>query len=320
MNYIPYPRLDLDNHADLVGWRLKADKVDGDWTDLKEYLAESARLISGKHPISKCWYCELPQGDDFARDVEHFRPKNQALPLTAKQIKKIENLSGIKYEQNDTAGNYPWLIFDYRNYRIVTAITNRGGAKHIYFPLAKSTTRLIAGQYPWSTNEFPYFLDPTNKHDANLLYVKPNGEIAPIAPKIQLTQTDFDNLPIGWKNDGFNYLRAVVTIELFRLNDSVFKKGRQEVYENCRNLVDMLLLIISENPDSKLIPSLIENITLMALPSAPFSLAAKCALIGYNTFNEANADTENAVKKLINQIITHIENQIKKLVIDWYKP
>ncbi len=195
MVYIPYPRTDLDTHPDLASWRAKANKREGDWKQLKDFLADSARVVAGKHPVTKCWYSELPQGDDFARDVEHFRPKNQASPLTAKQIKDIEQVAGITYEQDASTGRYPWLEFDYRNYRIVSAKTNRGGAKHIYFPVAKNGTRLVAGQFPWVQAEYPYFLDPANKHDASLLFVKPNGEIAPLAPKTALTQADFDDLP-----------------------------------------------------------------------------------------------------------------------------
>jgi hypothetical protein len=206
MNYIPYPRFDLDNHPDLVAWRAKENKVEGDWTDLKNYLAENARIIKDKHTISKCWYTELPQGDDFAKDVEHFRPKNQASPLSAKQIKEIEALASIKYEQDETVGSYNWLEFDYRNYRLVTAKPNRGGGKHVFFPIAKGKTRLTSTQYPWTNNEFCYFLDPANKYDASLLMVRPNGEIAPLAPKTQLNQSDFDGLPGTWNNTGFNYL------------------------------------------------------------------------------------------------------------------
>jgi hypothetical protein len=315
MNYIPYPRIDLDTHKDLVIWRTKATKSDGDWTDLKEYLAENARIIKGKHPISKCWYSELPQGDDFARDVEHFRPKNQASPLSAKQIKEFEALAMIKYEQDEIVGSYNWLEFDYRNYRLVTAKPNRGGGKHVYFPIAKGKARLTNTQNPWSEQEYYYLLDPTNKNDTLLLMVKPNGEIAPLAPKTQLIQDDFDGLPETWQENGFNYLRAMVTIKLYRLNDAVFLAGRKEVFDKITRLTSLLELCTKTNADKRIINSTIEDIAMSIIPSAPFSLAAKSALIAYQP-NNGNSE----VTAIIQSILLKVETQIKELTVDWNKP
>lgn len=319
MIYIPFPRTDLDNHPDLVRWRAKANKSNGDWKLLKEFLADSARIIQGKHPLTKCWYSELPQGDDFARDVEHFRPKNQASPLSEKQIESIENASGIKFEQDTSIGRYPWLEFDYRNYRIVSAITNRGGAKHIYFPIAKNSVRLATGQFPWVQVEYPYFLDPTNRHDASLLFVKPNGEIAPLTAKTDLLQADFDNLPESWNNDGFNYLRAMVTIKLYRLDDSVFVKGRKEVFDKISRLLEHLVLCIDENVVDKLKKRIIEDIIEATLPSAPFSLAAKSALNAYITPNGTNSMVTSSLNNIIKQILNKIEQKVAVLLIDWSK-
>lgn len=315
MNYIPYPRVDLNSHPDLINWRANVNKTDGDWTDLKEYLADNARIINGKHPISKCWYSELPQGDDFARDVEHFRPKNQASPLSAKLIKEIEALASIKYEQDEAVGSYNWLEFDYRNYRLVTAKPNRGGGKHIFFPIAKGKTRLTNTQYPWTHQEYYYLLDPTNKNDTLLLMVKPNGEIAPIAPKTQLVQADFDGLPNTWNNNGFNYLRAIVTIKLYRLNDAVFVAGRKEVYDKIISLTSLLELCIKTNADKGILDKTIEDIVNAIIPSAPFSLAAKSALIAYQPIN-GNSE----VTTIIQRILQKVEAQINALIIDWSKP
>lgn len=320
MIYIPYPRTDLDTHCDLVRWKNQTSKKKGDWSKLKDFLSEAPRIIIGKHPIPKCWYSELPQGDDNAKDVEHFRPKSKAYPLSAKQILEIEKSSGLKYEQDNSVGNYQWLEFDYRNYRLVTAKTNRGGAKHVYFPLAKTTNRLGVGKFPWVDNEFPYFLDPTNKFDTSLLFVKPNGEITPIAPKTQLTQADFDNLPATWKNDGFNYIRAIVTIKLYRLNDAIFIKGRKEVYDKIARQLDFLIKCISSNVDEKIKLLYIEDIIDGALPSAPFSLAAKCALIGFIPPENTESNVICEIKSIIANILLQIDNKTNSLTIDWERP
>lgn len=320
MNYIPYPRLDLDNHPDLVTWRNKINKISGDWTNLKEFLADSARIDDSIHPITKCWYSEMYQGDNYALDVEHFRPKNQASPLTPKQIASIEKEFGFKYEQDISTGNYNWLEFDYRNYRIVSAITNRGGAKHIYFPIAKGTNRLTATQEPWLVSEFQYFLDPANKHDVSLLYVKPNGEIAPITPQTQLTQADFDNLPTSWQNDGFNYLRAAATIKLYRLNDKVFVKARKYVYDDIKFRLDTITILLNENPNSAIKSRLIKDLAKLLLPSAQFSLTANCALKAYITPSGTIAEISDLMTKIRNGILEEIQKQIHAMTIVWNRP
>lgn len=313
MNYIPYPRTDKDSHPDLVAWRFNLLKKDGTWKLLKTFLHECTKILNATDALPKCWYSELPQGDNYALDVEHYRPKGSGDPLTVKQIKEIEVLGNMKYEQNEISGTYAWLKFDYRNYRLVTATPNRAGAKHIYFPISKNTTRLTNGQFPWCTDEYSYFLDPTNKEDTSLLFVKPNGKIAPTAPCTQLLYEDYNNLPNAWRNDGFNYLRAVVTIKMFRLNDTIFIQGRKKVYDDTLNALVSLDILLSENTQSEVIPRFIENIVKAVLPSAPFSLAAKSALKAF----QSERISKQIFAKIKHRIITSIDNEINSIVIDW---
>lgn len=106
MVYIPFPQTALNDDADLTDWRNKTNKKAGNWTSLKPFLAKQAQVLDGIHPIPKCWYSELPQGDDFALDVEHFRPKNQASPLNKKQLKKVEAETGFVLRQDIAVGAY----------------------------------------------------------------------------------------------------------------------------------------------------------------------------------------------------------------------
>jgi hypothetical protein len=125
MNYIPFPRLDLDKHPDLMKWRAKNHKQEGDWKILKSYLHACTQIGNVIQTLPKCWFSELPQGDDYALDVEHFRPKNSGNALSARQVKQIEQYANITIRQSETSAPYEWLTFDYRNYRLVTATTNR---------------------------------------------------------------------------------------------------------------------------------------------------------------------------------------------------
>jgi hypothetical protein len=315
MNYIPYPREDKDSHSDLIKWRANASKKDGDWIDLKSFLHECTKILDATDALPKCWYSELPQGDDYALDVEHFRPKGSGDPLTNKHIKEIEKLGGVKFEQETSSGSYSWLEFDYRNYRLVTATPNRAGAKHIYFPIAKGTIRLSSGQYPWDTNEYPYFLDPTDKEDVALLFVKPNGEIAPITPRTELTVDDYSNLPRTWKNNGFNYLRAIVTIKMYRLNDTRFIQGRKKVFDDTLNELENLDILFSENPESEVIHRIINKIVQLILPSAPFSLAAKSAI---KTYHAKRIDKSN-FETIKSRILNKVDIAISQVLIDWNK-
>jgi len=90
MNYIPFPRADKNTHPDLTAWREKHPKRDGDWTSLKNFLHDCTKIGTATDSLPKCWFSELLQGDDYALDVEHFRPKNSGDAITEKHIKQIE--------------------------------------------------------------------------------------------------------------------------------------------------------------------------------------------------------------------------------------
>jgi hypothetical protein len=319
MVYIPYPRRDLDNHADLSTWRNNNNKREGDWTILKIFLAAQPRLIDGIHPLPKCWYSELPQGDNVAIDVEHFRPKNQASPLNAKQKKIIEKETGVQFRQLNTEGAYSWLEFDHRNYRLVTATPNRGGAKGVYFPLVENTGRLNTGDFPWQTTEFPYLLDPANPHDASLLLVLADGRIVPRTPKTVLTDADFTNLDQAWHSDGFNYLRAFVTIKLYRLEEPLFQQGRKEVYEKVNEKMSDILLSFDPN-HTALRNRFIEDLVKLTLPSAPFALSARCALEAYTPPANAKTTVKRKLTEITQLILTKVKDTVASKAITWGNP
>ncbi len=318
MNFIPYPRADQDSHPDLAAWRLRSSKSGGDWTALKSFLNDCTLVSPVNQALPKCWYSELPQGDDYALDVEHFRPKGSGNPLNAKQIKQVEKSGGITFNQDLANGTYHWLEFDYRNYRLVTAKTNRAGAKHIYFPIASGTSRLSKGAFAWVVPEYSYFLDPTEKEDTRLLYVKPNGEIAPTTPKTQLTPADFSSLPHSWRGNGFNYLRAIITIQLYNLNYKHFVTGRAIVYTETSNAIKLIEMAMTENPTSAVLRQLIDNLVTKIFPSAPFSLAAKSALIAYQS-SHINPQIQASMQSILSSILAKVDAAVNSITIDWNK-
>lgn len=322
MVFIPFPREEFDDDADLAAWRAKPNKRPGDWSSLKAFLSRQPRLKAELHPLPKCWYSELPQGDPNALDVEHFRPKNRASPLTARQVKTLEQKTGFTLLQAHDMGAYPWLEFDYRNYRLVTALTNRGGAKHIYFPLVQGTPKLSDGAFAWETPEYPYFLDPAAPHDASLLLVKPNGEIIPRTPKTALTEADFSSLPGSWHSDGFNYMRAEVTIQLYRLNDRVFQEGRKEVYDKITGVMERLEYCLPDDDDRRvqLKRGFIHDLTVAISPSAPFALAARSALEAYLAPPGLSPELRDELEGIAVQVLARVLQEASAKQITWDNP
>jgi hypothetical protein len=315
MVHIVYPRSDKNNHTDLQNWLDKANYIEGDWTELKGYLAENARYDENIHAISKCWYTELPQGDNYALDIEHFRPKRSAKPLNQDKKEAIESEIGFKIFQRTDTGAYPWLEFDYRNYRLTSALPNRAGAKHDYFPLAKNSYRYINPELPWSENEkkeYCLLLDPIDAQDAGLLLVLNNGRIVPLTPKTALSEAEYNRLEENWRSDGFNYVRAHITIILYRLNEKVLISGRREVYNQVLSDIRMLFLAL-EKDIFEFIEEYSNKIRNAMLPSAPFALAARSALKSYIPLSSDNADLVGIQIDILNRILTDVESFGKDL-------
>lgn len=309
MVYITYPQESLLCHDDYINWVANTNKQEGDWKSLRVFLALHPRLGDEIHAIPKCWYSELPQGDKAAQDVEHFRPKNKAEFLSLDKIEKIEKLAKVPFKQENASGAYKWLEFDHRNYRLVTASANRAGAKHYYFPIVAGTSRLAQGEMPWISREYPYLLDPCDREDANLLLVLPSGQIIPRESPVEITEAEITDLPSSWRNPSFGYMRAWVTIVLYRLNENDLVPGRQEVFvETMRLFRNLEILIFEAGPHSKTVKNGIEDIKLKCMPSAPFSLAARCAL---------KAQTNPILEKIASRILLEIETQIDNCKVQW---
>lgn len=202
---------------------------------------------------------------------------------------------------------------------MVTATPNRGGAKHDFFPIVENTNRLNTNDLPWQTTEYPYFLDPTDAHDATLLSVLPNGEIYPRVDYTALTDADFANLPNSWHSDGFNYIRAAVTIQLYRLDDRIFQEGRKAAYDNVNDLMTRLELCFPTDNErfEQLRDGFIRDLFYAALPSAPFALAARCALKAYIPPVNAPDDLKNALADIPHKILKKIEDKMANYASSW---
>lgn len=162
------------------------------WGDIKKVYIDLQK--------SKCCFCEKPLEGKIEQDVEHFRPKAAvAAWKVPAQLSKV----GVKVTQSagvKTEPGYTKLAYHPLNYAMACKPCNSVLKKN-YFPIAAS--RKSSGQDPTKmTSEKPYLIYPVGDHDED-----PEKLLA------------FEGLsPIPQAEKGFNRHRALVTIELFKLD------------------------------------------------------------------------------------------------------
>jgi hypothetical protein len=121
------------------------------WRDLR------AELMA--HFGGKCWFTDAPEY--VAKlDVEHFRPKAEALT-----------------RKGDRREGYWWLAFNWCNYRLCGQIPNRENKK-CWFPLMPLSPVAATQGDNWQL-ESPVFLDPRNPVDVELVAYAEDGLVHP---------------------------------------------------------------------------------------------------------------------------------------------
>jgi uncharacterized protein (TIGR02646 family) len=172
----------LPTDKDIPGWTPWSETKWSKWLeDSEEYLTEARRLhalgqtaerneyIKSKSAHwgklkdwlralshGKCWFSDTK--DKYSHyDVEHFRPKSEAL-----------NLDGTSRD------GYWWLAFEYSNYRICGNVGNR--KKGGWFPLREKS---LCSTYDCQCEESEtrYFIDPTDPEDVNLIAFNEEGNV-----------------------------------------------------------------------------------------------------------------------------------------------
>lgn len=234
----------------------KRSKILSDNPIWQELLVPLYRLSKGK-----CWYSEA-RDVMSDRDVDHFRPKNEA-----------RNLDGKERE------GYWWLAYDWENYRLSSIYCNRRrsdkfskvkkvGGKWSYFPLfdetapCKSKDRL--------RDEDKMLLDPTDKDDPDLLTFDQNGDAVPNTSNSKEIQ------------------RVKASIDLYNLDYTPLKEERQKVWDKCQRHINEIENIRS-NPnygiaDNERIKFIKEEIRRMIEPEEEFSMVA-IACVEYNKYS-----------------------------------
>lgn len=217
MRYIDTKNIELP-----AGWEDKAKALNAMLSKAKDDTERA--LIFKKHPIwqelfiplqklsnGKCWYSEAKDVMSD-RDVDHFRPKNEA-----------KNLDGKNRD------GYWWLAYDYENYRFSSMYSNQKrydkfdktkdvGGKSSYFPLFPDS--YIASTKRRLVDEDIMLLDPIDEDDPCLLTFDDSGEAIPntLSPK--------------------DIMRVNVSIRLYHLDHTPLKEERQKVWDQCQRFIN----------------------------------------------------------------------------------
>lgn len=219
------------------------------WRAFKRHL----RVMS----YGKCWYSEAVGPQSFY-DVDHFRPKSEA-----------------RRSETVTDDGYPWLAFDWDNFRFSAERSNRPNndeenddsvGKSSWFPLVEGSPIAC-----WDDRcvgaELPMLLDPTRQADVALLKVRSNGLVGPSGTCV-----------------GTGLKRVAATLTYYGLNLPNIRDARLDVMRDIGKRVEVLLdsceaaLAYEGAADAIPVAKQREQITKLTMPYSPFSLAARAKL------------------------------------------
>ena len=220
------------------------------WRSFKRHL----RAMS----YGKCWYSEAV-GPQSPYDVDHFRPKSEA-------------------QRSDTERDegYPWLAFDWDNFRYSAERSNRLSTDEItdgtvgkgsWFPLVDGSP-IACWDNRCTGDERPLLLDPTKKDDVALIDVASDGRIQPSKTCV-----------------GTGRIRVEESVRCYGLDLPNILEARKGVMLDLADRVQTMLDTIqaandfAAAADSLPVMNMRKAITALTMPNSPFTLAARARLI-----------------------------------------
>ena len=197
------------------------------WRELKPVL----EAVSN----GKCWYSEARDKVSYW-EVDHYRPKK----------------------------SYPWLAFDWRNFRLCGARPNR--KKTDEFPLEEEGSRATVA-FPDTVREGPILLDPVRWGDPELLTFKADGEPTCANPA-----------------DDWAVRRVRESVSVLELDSAILCEERRKKWRVCETKLKRLRDLVErasqkENPDAATFSrDLCQEITELFDDRGEFTATAKaCA-------------------------------------------
>lgn len=220
------------------------------WRAFKRHL----RAMS----YGKCWYSEAV-GPQSPYDVDHFRPKSEAQ----------------RSETVKDAG-YPWLAFDWDNFRYSAERSNRLSTDEVtsetvgkssWFPLVDGSP-VACWDDRCLNAERPLLLDPIVKADVALIDVGSDGRMKASATCV-----------------GTGKLRVAASVRYYGLDLPDILEARKDVMRDVNDRADVLLKIIEvanahdAAADAIPVEEQRKAITALTMPNSPYALAARAKLI-----------------------------------------
>ena len=194
--------------AHVPGWldnaRSKTDDLENDPTLEVTSLWSPVKQVFTDLQTSKCAFCEKKIEDQpIEQDVEHFRPKNNVKRWPVPAWMETDEDVQVSQPSSGSEPGYRLLAYNFLNYAAACKTCN-STRKRDYFPIAGNTRKSDSKNPATMKGEKAYLIYPISDVDED----KPEDliEFYGLSPRAKLAS-------------GFGRKRALVTIELFQLDD-----------------------------------------------------------------------------------------------------
>ena len=205
------------------GWiadaEIKTQALDDDPTLEVKSIWSPIKDVYTKLQNSKCVFCEKKiENQPIEQDVEHFRPKNNVKRWPVPKWLEVDEGVQVKQPTKGSEPGYRLLAYKFLNYAAACKTCN-STRKRDYFPIAGSSRQTDSKDPSLMSTEKAYLIYPVSDLDDD-----PEELI------------EFHGLsPQASKATGFGRKRALVTIELFQLDDEeqrgyLFKRRAELVW------------------------------------------------------------------------------------------
>lgn len=222
MRYIDTSSIDVpDDWLDLA----KAD-LGNNYPSLWSYFKLAIETLVTK----KCWYSESCNIGSI-NPIDHFRPKANKVKAFSSKYGSLDKSVWSKMNFKGRVG-YPYLKFEFSNYRYTCDIVNSSNKKETL----DNTTKGKSNFFPLKLNsplgttleningEQICLLDPCNMTDPGYLTFNEFGKINP----------HIAALDTSWE-----YCKVLISIEIYHLHYPNFIEKRKELWDYCKERIEL---------------------------------------------------------------------------------
>jgi hypothetical protein len=204
---------------------------------------------------SKCCFCEKPLEGKIEQDVEHFRPKAEVKSWKVPAKLAAEGITVQQPADGSAEDGYSQLAYQPYNYAMSCKTCNSTLKKNL-FPIEGTRD---SGS-----------VDPSTMKTEKALFVYPIGTFDADPEDL----IEFDALsPVPRKASGYGRRRALVTIEIFRLD------RRRDLMKQRAYLLRLLYLELEGRASAATAAKRAEHqkaIDALTCPEAPFTNCMRC--------------------------------------------